>query len=260
MDNLTTHIIKTDDIHISRNNVNIISGISWKVTTKQHWAVIGSNGSGKTSLLRSIAGDLWPTTGSIWLFGKQLGFCDLPKLKKKIGWVGASIDKWLPPTETALNLVITGLYSTYELYRKPTKADIELAADTLNSLNCNHIIDRPFNKLSQGEKQKVRLARSLISKPDLLILDEVCSGLDISSREELIESIEAMTVSNLLYVTHHTEEIPSTISHCIILQKGKVLTQGTKHHTITNNNMSQAFGVNIDIEFDNRGRIWTKII
>ena len=141
MNDSTNQIIKADNIHISRNNIKIISGITWEVTTKQHWAIIGSNGSGKTSLLRSIAGDLWPTTGSICLFGQQLGFCDLPKLKKKIGWVGASIDKWLPPTETALNLVVSGLYSTYELYIEPAKSDLELAADTLTSLNCSHIID-----------------------------------------------------------------------------------------------------------------------
>lgn len=257
---MENHIVKTENIHITRNSVNIIKGIDWVIEKNQHWSIIGSNGSGKTSLLRAITGDLWPTTGSVWLFGKQLGFCDLPAMKRKIGWVGSSIDKWLPPSETALNLTVTGLYSTYELYRKPAKDDLLRAEEALVSLNCSHILHRPFEKLSQGEKQKVRLARSLVSRPELLILDEVCAGLDISSREELLESIETMPVSNLLYVTHHTEDIPSRITHAIILKNGTVLNQGDKQSIITSNNMSQAFDINISIEFDNKKRIWSRII
>ena len=253
-------IIKVQDIHITRNSIKIINGINWEIEDAQHWAIIGSNGSGKTSLLRAVTGDLWPTTGSIWLFGKQLGFCDLPALKRRVGWVGASIDKWLPPAETALNLVVTGIYSTYELYTTPDKVDLERAYSILASLNCSHIADRSFSKLSQGEKQKVRLARSLINNPDLLILDEVCAGLDISSREELLESIENMDVPNLLYVTHHTEEIPPRITHALMVKDGKVLQQGDKFSVITNKYMSQAFDVDITVDFDQNNRIWSRIV
>ena len=253
-------MIKVQDIYITRNNNKIIKGINWEVKRNQHWSIIGSNGSGKTSLLRAITGDLWPTTGSVWLFGNQLGFCDLPALKRRLGWVGASIDKWLPPTETALNLVITGIYSTYELYTTPTRADLEQAHDILASLNCAHITDRSFAKLSQGEKQKVRLARALINQPDMLILDEVCAGLDISSREDLLESIESMKVPTILYVTHHTEEIPPRTTHALIVKNGKVLAQGEKHSIITEQTMSQAFDIGITVEFDRNDRVWSRVL
>ncbi len=257
---MNSSIIKTTDIHIIRNDNQIIRGIDWEIQPHEHWALIGCNGSGKTSLLRAIYGDLWPTTGSIWLFGQQLGFCDLPKLKKRIGWVGASIDKWLPPTETALNLVITGIYSTYELYQQPSSVDIDIAHDLLSSLNCSHIAKRQFCKLSQGEKQKVRLARSLISNPDILILDEVCAGLDINSREDLLESIEKMPITNLLYVTHHTEEIPAMTTHALIIKKGRIIHQGKKHEVINSKNMSDAFDINLQVDFDYNDRIWTKVL
>ncbi len=257
---MSNNIINADNIFLRRNNISILSGIDWKVEKGQNWAVIGCNGSGKTSLLRSVTGDFWPTTGSLWLFGEQLGFCDLPRLKKRIGWVGSTIDKWLPAHETALNLTVTGLHSTYELYTKPSNTDLAKASSILDSLGCAHLYDRPFQKLSQGEKQKIRLARALVCEPELLILDEVCAGLDIGSREELLDSIEKMTLPNLFYVTHHTEEIPSCISHAIILKSGKVLNSGAKHSTISAENMSKAFGVNISVDFDKDDRIWTRVL
>ncbi len=256
---MDSEIIRTENIYITRNSINIISGIDWKVKKSEHWVVCGANGSGKTSLLRSVVGDLWPTTGSIRLFGSLLGQCDLPKLKKRIGWVGSSIDKWLSPAATALELTVAGLYSTYELYRQAEKDHLDQAAEVLSSLNCQHIIDRPFGKLSQGEKQKVRLARSLVSNPQLLILDEVCAGLDIGSREDLIHSVEGMKLVNTLYVTHHSEEIPRTTTHAIILKDGRVLAQGEKRSTITSANLSQAFGVDVTVDFDPSARIWTRI-
>ena len=257
---MSESVIKTESIFLRRNNVSILQGIDWLINKNENWVLIGTNGSGKTSLLRAAIGDFWPTTGSVYLFGNKLGNCDLPTLKKKIGWVGAIIDKWLPMHETSLRITVSGLHSTYELYKEPTDLQLNQAEDILKNLGCSKILNHHFGKLSQGEKQKVRLARALINKPELLILDEVCAGLDITSREDLLESISMMKLNNLIFVTHHTDEIPPEVTHAAILQEGKILKQGTKKETITTENMSHAYGINIVVEFDNNQRIWTKVI
>lgn len=253
-------IIKADNINLRRNDVHILKNVSWEVREDENWGLVGLNGSGKTSLLRCVTGDFWPTTGDLWLFGGQLGKIDLPQYKKKIGWVGGAIDKWLPPSETALRLVITGLHHTYEIYRQPTADEIDQAMAVLENIGCQYLHNRPFSKLSQGEKQKIRLARSLIAKPQLLILDEVCAGLDIKSRENLLDTIEQMKVPSIMFVTHHIEEIPVITDNIIAMKDGKVHSCGAKQDILRGEILSEIYDVNISVSSDEYGRYWSRAV
>ncbi len=256
---MSDEIIRAENINLVRNDVQILHGANWQVKRGENWALIGLNGSGKTSLLRAVTGDFWPTSGSVWLFGGQLGHIDLPAYKKRVGWVGGAIDKWLPPSETALHLVVTGLHHTYELYRKPTDEENAKGAQILAELGCAYLSDRPFSKLSQGEKQKIRLARALVAGPELLILDEVCAGLDIKSRENLLQTIETMDVPAIMFVTHHIEEIPAKTDNIIAMKKGCVAACGKKETILTDEVLSDVLEVPLHITADKNGRYWSRV-
>lgn len=254
-----SELICLEQVFLQRSGVEILKGVDWDAGTEGDWALIGLNGSGKTSLLRCATGDFWPTKGRVFLFGGELGRVDLPALKKNIGWVGGAIDKWLFAGETALRLVITGLHHTYEIYRNPVQAEIDKSYAALENLGCAYLAERSFGKLSQGEKQKVRLARALVSEPRLLILDELCAGLDIAAREQVLEAVERMQGPRILFVTHHIEEIPARIGNVLAIKNGRILACGDKREILCAEVLSDTFGVPLRVEVTGGGRYWWRV-
>lgn len=255
-----SELIRLERVYLQRNGVEILRGVDWDAGASGDWALIGLNGSGKTSLLRCATGDFWPTRGRVFLFGGELGRVDLPALKKDIGWVGGAIDKWLFPGETALRLVVTGLHHTYEIYREPEAEEIAAAHAALDNLGCGYLAARAFGKLSQGEKQKVRLARALVSQPRLLVLDELCAGLDLAAREEVLAALERMRGPRLLFVTHHIEEIPPRVGQVLALREGRIMRAGLREEVLTDAVLSETFGLRVRVERDAAGRCWPRVV
>lgn len=252
-------MIELENIFLQRNGVQILRELSWRMRDGEDWALIGLNGSGKTSLLRCATGDFWPTTGKVRLFGGELGKVDLPALKKRIGWVGGAIDKWLPPTETALRLVVTGMHHTYEIYHEPTPQECAAALAALEGVGSAYLAQRQFGKLSQGEQQKVRLARALAAQPKLLVLDELCAGLDIRARETVLAAVQTMAGPAVLFVTHHIEEIPARVSHVLAVREGTVAACGRKDEVLRGEVLSAVFGLPVEVHADTSGRYWARV-
>lgn len=253
------HIICLEQVDLTRNDVHILSGVNWTVSRGEDWALLGLNGSGKTSILRCATGDFWPTSGRVSLLGGQLGKVDLPALKKRIGWVGGAIDKWLPPSEKVRRLIVTGLHHTYEIYHEPTIEEVERAQAALEDLGAGYLGDRVYGKLSQGEQQKVRLARALVSGPELLVLDELCAGLDIRARESVLTAIETMSGPSILFVTHHIEEIPIRVNRALAIREGKVVANGSKAEVLNSATLSEVFCLPVEVSVDTAGRYWAQV-
>src|SRR3989338_9584049 len=163
MKKLTTmnSIIELQNISLYRGKTQILKDISWNIKKGQHWALIGPNGAGKTSLLKIISGIIWPSSGKVKILGKEFGKADLRELKKKIGWVSSFLVEKIPSNEDILEIVISGKFASFGVYETITENDRNKAEELLELLNCSHIIDRSFNVISQGEKQKVLIARAL---------------------------------------------------------------------------------------------------
>ncbi|OEF95718.1 ABC transporter ATP-binding protein [Desulfuribacillus alkaliarsenatis] len=246
-----------------REQKYILQNINWSIRHGEHWALLGLNGSGKTTLLNIINGYIWPTSGEVEVLGKKFGSFDLRVLRKSIGWVSSSLQEKLYRNETAEDIIISGKYATIGLYDNPVEDDRDLAMQQLQLLDCEHLFKRTYNTLSQGERQKVLIARALMSSPKLLILDEPCAGLDVFSREHLLNTIESLAqqvdAPTLIYVTHHIEEIMPVFNKTLLLKQGTVHSGGNTQEVLTSSRLSNFFNHNVEVQWSNE-RAWLKIL
>ncbi|MGC8491670.1 MAG: ABC transporter ATP-binding protein [Syntrophobacteraceae bacterium] len=240
----------------------ILDDISWQIRPGENWVVLGSNGSGKTTLLQILAGYLWPTSGEVTVLGERFGEVDLRVLRRKIGWVGSFLQAQVPPSQKPLEFIVSGKYATLGIFDTPSPSDFEEAAALAEKLHCQKILDLPYAVLSQGEKQRLLIARALISKPGLLILDEPCSGLDLVSREQLLSTLESLGRDpegpSMILVTHYLEEIMPAFGHVFLLKSGRCTAQGEKPAILNPDLLTDAFGIPIDAGREN-GRFWCRV-
>lgn len=255
-------MIQVQGVSWRRNGRTILNGLNWRVKKGEHWALIGLNGSGKTSLLKLITGYEWPSEGEISLLGHRLGQVELKGLRQQIGWVSAALHERYRSHEglSARDVVISGKFGSIGLWEKVSSADRDQADHWLEQFHVAHRADAPFQQLSSGEKQKVLLARAWMAQPKLIILDEPCYGLDIKAREELLTRLNQMASSDgptLLYVSHHIEEIMPFITHALLLKGGSAVAQGPKERVLTADLLSQTFDLPLTVEWQD-GRPWIK--
>jgi iron complex transport system ATP-binding protein len=248
----TKTILSVDGLHIERSGTVILDSISWRVHPGQHWVILGANGSGKTSLLSALTGYLMPTDGSISLLGETYGESDWRELRKKIGIVSSSVRQMMADEEPALESVASGKYAMIDFWGRLSRSDKAQARKLLQQVECEYLADRPWQVLSQGERQRVLIGRALMAKPRVLILDEPCAGLDPAAREHFLQFIQRLghdkNAPTLILVTHHVEEIMPVFSDVLVLKSGKVLAAGKKSVTLTTKTLSQTFGANVRLQ------------
>ncbi|WP_047150375.1 ABC transporter ATP-binding protein [Aneurinibacillus tyrosinisolvens] len=257
-------VIDCKNISWKRDKKAILKQVTWAVEPGEHWTILGLNGSGKTTLLNIINGYIWPTTGEISVLGKKFGEYDLRELRKSIGWVSSSMQEKLYGNEAVTNIVLSGkLASMGLLYERPDKEDVEKAEALLEQMGCFPMKDRLYQTLSQGEKQKVLIARALMASPQLLILDEPATGLDIFAREQLLQTIQQLGEQpegpTLVYVTHHIEEITPGFKHALLLKQGEVFAAGLASDVLTGESLTNFFDTKVEVRWQ-KGRPWLQIV
>ncbi len=244
-----------------RKGRRILDRVSWTIRQGEHWALIGANGSGKTSLLKIVTGYEWASEGTVTVLGRIFGECDIRELRKTIGWVSSSLESRLPQEDTALSIVESGLEATLGVYRRYSEAEGILAREALAALGIEHLPERTFGVMSQGEQQRVLIARALICKPALLVLDEPCAGLDPHARGVFLEDLGRLAMREdaptMLLVTHHIEEIGPWISKVCALGEGRVVAQGAPKELLSADVLSKTFSMACRVDFDGE-RYWLR--
>jgi len=243
---MSDSVLELRGISLRREGVRILREIDWRIEAGEHWALLGANGSGKTTLLKVITGYEWPSAGEVRVLGREYGACDLRILRREIGLVSHALEERLHPSDSALETVLSGLDASFGLYREFTPEERAAAAAALASVGCAQIAERKTALLSQGEKQRLILARALVGNPRLLILDEPCIGLDPAAREDFLLGLRAVACARqaptLLLVTHHIEEIGPWVKGVLLLRGGRVLAAGDPGRVMTGDLLSRAFG------------------
>jgi iron complex transport system ATP-binding protein len=244
-------ILEVSGLHVVRGATTILREVNWRVQRGEHWAILGSNGSGKTSLLKSINGYLSPTGGTIALLGRRYGETDWRELRLEIGLVTSALQASIPGAEPALETVVSGKFAQLDLWANPSRADWAEARRWLRFVGGSPLAQREWIYLSQGERQRVLIARALMARPRLLILDEPCAGLDPVAREEFLRFLEALARKRggpaLVLVTHHVEEIMPAFTHALLLRGGTVFASGPKLRAVTSRTLSATFGAPVRV-------------
>lgn len=252
-------MIKLQDVQFIRNDRSILSDVDLEMKKGEQWVILGRNGSGKTTILELISGYQFPSKGTIEVNGFTYTKCDVREVRKKIGYISQTLLEKLTLRDPVEEIIATGEYGYLRFY-EPIPQDVqERALQMLEWVRLPHLIGQPLGSLSQGERKKILLARALMNDPSILIMDEPCAGLDLFEREQLLENIEQIKHKdiNLIYVTHHIEEIMPSFTHVCLLEQGKILKKGWKEDVLTASNLEEAFHVPIVMEWFN-GRPWIK--
>lgn len=239
------------NVSLERQNKKLLNNVTWQVNKGEHWAILGLNGSGKTSLLKLITAEYWTSQGSMEVLGNQFSGTDISNIRTKIGIVGSFIAERLSPHMLAEKIVLTGKYKSSILYTEYGEKELEEARQMLISIGGEHLLGRIYASLSQGEKQLLLIARSLMESPEILILDEATSGLDLFAREKLLTQIEQITslpnAPTIIYVTHHAEEITRSFTHVLLLKKGNIIAKGPKNEVLTEEILSDFYDQPVSI-------------
>ncbi len=243
------------DVVVRREGRNIIDHVTWQVSDEQRWVILGPNGAGKTTLLQLADTLMHPTSGTVTVLGETLGRTDVFEVRPRIGFASSAMAKRVPRDETVLNTVLTAAYSVLGRWNESYEdIDERRARRVLGDWRLDHLADRTFGTLSDGEQKRVQIARAVMTDPELLLLDEPTASLDLGSREELLALLggyaSAPTTPAMLMVTHHVEEIPVGFTHVMLLREGQVVAAGPIAETLTAEALSEAFGMAITLSSD----------
>lgn len=255
-------ILNLCDVCYKINNKLILNHISWQIRKGEHWAILGPNGAGKTTLLKMACGYIWANAGgTVYRNGQTL--VNLRELRKSIGWVTISLASQIPADEIVIRTVVSGKFAQVGLYeyagQKTNEADLNQAHRFLTEMNCAHTAKQRFGTLSQGERQRVLIARARMARPLLLILDEPCAGLDPGGRELLLQSIQNLAhiqrQMGLILVTQHIEEIMPVFDRVLALKEGKIIEQGLKEDVLSQKLIKRLYDVSARV-LSSAGRYW----
>ncbi|TRZ38929.1 ABC transporter ATP-binding protein [Niallia circulans] len=256
-------VVKAEGIGLKRNGKWILKDIDWEIKRGEHWVLYGLNGAGKTALLNMICAYYHPTVGKMTVLDKEFGKAELgASLRKKIGLVSSRLQQNLYVADSAYEIILSGAFASIGLYETPTDVMREKALHLMKQLGCYSYADRPYSSLSQGEKQRVLIARALMLNPELVILDEPATGLDFLAREQLLETIMQLaqmeSCPTIIYVTHHMEEILPVFSSTLLLRDGEVFAKGKTEDILTSNCLTEYFSFPVAVIWSNERPLLAK--
>ncbi len=238
----------------------LLDDINWTVNADQRWLVLGANGSGKTTLLRVASMYLHPSSGTVQVLGETLGSTDVRQLRRRIGLASAALGGQLRPELSVLDVVMTAKHAALEpWWHQYDDADRDRARACLDRFNVAEYAARALGTLSSGEQQRVLLARTLMTDPAIVLLDEPSARLDLGGREQLVGSLHALVsdvaAPPLVLVTHHVDEVPTGMTHVMLLRSGRVIATGPIDATLTGDTLSDCFEMPLMLERRDNGRL-----
>ncbi|HEY4225851.1 MAG TPA: ABC transporter ATP-binding protein [Pseudolysinimonas sp.] len=252
-------VLELSDLTVVRGGDHILDSVTWTVQPSERWVILGPNGAGKTTLLQVASATIHPSSGKAKILGEKLGKVDVFELRPRIGFASTALGRRIPPNETVLDAVMTAAYSVTGRWNEQYEdVDVRRATRVLTEWRLDHLQDRLFGTLSDGEQKRVQIARAVMTDPELLLLDEPAASLDLGSREELLQLLGAYASAPespaMVMVTHHVEEIPPGFTHALLLADGAVQASGPIAEIITGEQLSRVFGLELLVASSENGR------
>ncbi|MBT2595106.1 ABC transporter ATP-binding protein [Arthrobacter sp. ISL-72] len=253
-----SEVLEMAAVSVVRGAKTLLNKVDWQVTEGERWVILGPNGAGKTTLLQIAAARLHPTSGMAGILEETLGAVDVFELRPRIGLSSAALANQIPEHEKVLNVVVTAAYGVTGRWREGYEKDDERRAfGLLNDWGMGPLLNRTFASLSEGERKRVQIARALMTDPELLLLDEPAAGLDLGGREDLVHRLSELARDEaapaIVLVTHHLEEVPPGFTHAMLMRDAQVVAAGPITEVLTSGNLSETFGLPLDVTV-NAGR------
>lgn len=245
-----SEVVSLRGVALDLDGRRVLRDVDWVVRRGESWAVLGPNGAGKTCLLSIIDGYRWPSEGEAVVLGRRFGEADLRELRKEVGMISSYLDGMVRRDEPVIDFVVSGKHGSTRLWTRAEESDERRARSLLRLMGILRHQKKRLAELSQGERQRAAIARALMARPRLLVFDEPFEGLDMGSREGLIERLGKVAEeadTTLILVAHRTEDIPSGFTHALLLRKGAVVASGEARATLTARNLSRTFGVDVRV-------------
>jgi iron complex transport system ATP-binding protein len=252
------NVLQLTDVSVVRGGTAILDSVNWSVEDDQRWVILGPNGAGKTTLLQMAAAMMHPSSGKVEVLEEPLGGTDLFELRPRIGIASTAMARKIPATERVIDVVMTAAYSVTGRWNEEYESiDERRAQRVLAEWKLDHLAERKFGTLSDGEQKRVQIARSVMTDPEMLLLDEPAASLDLGAREELLHLLSgyasAPDAPAIIMVTHHVEEIPRGFTHVLLIAGGAIVGAGPLAEALTAEALSTTFGLSIDLT-ENHGR------
>jgi iron complex transport system ATP-binding protein len=257
-------ILDLVDVGRTIDGSEILRDVNWSIAPAEHWVVLGPNGSGKTTVARIASLRLHPTSGTVCVLGTELGRADIRPLLGRVGYAAAALADQLRPSLAAVDVVMTAKYGALETWwHSYDDDDRAQALSSLEQVGVLGLADQAFGTCSSGEKQRILIARAMMTNPALLILDEPTAALDLRGREEFVETLDRLAskpdAAPMVLITHHVDEIPPTFTHGLLMADGSPLHAGPLSEVMTSENLSETFGLELQIERrDGRWSAWAR--
>lgn len=249
-----------DNVDLIRDGRYLLSNVSVSIHSGQHWVVLGPNGAGKSTLFAIASARMRPSSGTAVILGAELGKTDMRELRKRIGLGSSTVGSRIRGDILAYEVVLTGLYGDLApWWHAYSDQDVARAHQLLALAGVEKLANQQFNTLSAGESQQVLIARALMMQPELFLLDEPTSGMDLGARERFLSRLSNLfsVYQNvaLMMITHYVEDIPTFATHALLLKYGQVVASGEMDSVLTNDNLSLVFDYPLSInKIDGRFR------
>jgi iron complex transport system ATP-binding protein len=246
-------VLRLDGVGVRRSGRWILASIDWAVAPGERWVVVGPNGAGKTTLLAIASTYLWPTAGAVEVLGRRIGRVDARELRRRVGYVSAALGTQIDEDLRVIDVVVSARDAALApWWGSFGDGDRALALGCLERMGCDALAGRSFGSLSSGERQRVQIARTLMTAPDLLLLDEPAAGLDLGAREDLVTRLSGLAIgpspAGIVLVTHHLEEIPPGFTHAMVLADGRCVAAGQIGAALTAATLSAAYGLDLHLD------------
>ncbi len=251
-------VLEFADVTVRRGQATLLDSISWRVDAEDRWVILGPNGAGKTTLLQIAGALIHPTSGVVGILEEVLGTVDVFELRPRIGLTSAALAERIPRGERVQDVVVSASYGVVGRWREDYDSlDHERADRLLIEVGAKHLANRTFGTLSEGERKRVQIARSLMADPELLLLDEPAAGLDLGGREDLVSTLSTLAADPdspaIVLVSHHVEEIPPGFTHALLMRDGRIMASGPIAQAITEDSLAETFGMALDLNiYDGR--------
>lgn len=243
------------NVVVTRDGKDVLKNVSWRVEDNQRWVVLGPNGAGKTTLLKVAAAQIQPSSGSAEILGQTLGATNVFDLRTRVGFASSALAARIPNSESVLNAVLTASYAVTGRWKEHyEEIDERRAKRVLAEWDLDHLAERAFGTLSDGEQKRVQLARAVMTDPEILLLDEPVASLDLGAREQTVSLLGAYASTpdapSMIMVTHHLEEIPAGFTHALLISNGELVGQGPIDEVFAGDLISQTYGLSLSVTRD----------